>query len=234
MSNGVVLRTAKPEDLVRLADIADAAFRSDSHTQLKSIASKPGAISFRDGMYGALQVWFAQPKIDLVVAENQNTHEVVGWIAWSRRGFAGDLDLPLSEINDTDTRATGTRTTADLEAMTSASIASWATRLMPPGSGCRYIVATSVDPASQTSGIGSRLVRWGTDKADKETGVYCWVQSSMGGRGFFEKQGFEEVGRLEVDLDEYSQGLSPPRTLGSHTETWGRYVWTYMRRSGQA
>ncbi|KAL0565424.1 hypothetical protein V5O48_016598 [Marasmius crinis-equi] len=236
MSNSIVLRPAEREDIARLADIADAAFQSDAHTKLKALASKPSA--FRDGMYEALGIWRTHRKIDLIVAENQDNHELMGWVAWSRRGFPGDSDSSLPAITDEDSSTIERgKTIKDLEALTNASISSWSTRLMPPGSRCRYIVAISVDPASQSSGIGSRLVRWGTEKADGEPGVYCWVQSSMGGRPFFEKHGFAEVGRLELDLDEYSEGLRPSEgaeSAGGAGATWGKYIWTYMRRDAIA
>jgi GNAT superfamily N-acetyltransferase len=96
--------------------------------------------------------------------------------------------------------------------------------LVPEGTACRYIVMMSVAPAYQGLGVGSALLKWGTEKADAD-GVFCWVSSSMGGYLVFEKAGFVEVGRQALVLDHYAQGVKT-----AEGGEWGVYVWRWMRR----
>ncbi|KAK1992565.1 acetyltransferase [Colletotrichum falcatum] len=248
----VVLRLATRDDVPALASIADAAFRTDAHTQLKAVFR--GADDFAEGMAQALASWVDHPKVDVVVAEHPpGSGALVGWAGWSRRGFAGDTDRPLDDDDDNDDNGGqseeptvgswlggGGRTTgtiAELGGLTDASMEYWTRRLMPEGSRCRFLCSYVVHPDSQSRGVGSRLMRWGTDRADAEPGVYCWAQSSMGGRAAFERQGFREVGRLEADLDAFAEGITPGEDMEHVTgsrDSWGGYAWVYMRRDARA
>ncbi|CAJ2506491.1 Uu.00g006210.m01.CDS01 [Anthostomella pinea] len=55
----------------------------------------------------------------------------------------------------------------------------------------------AIDPEYQRRGVGVALVRWGTDKAD-ELGVEAVVESSVYGKGLYEKNGFVFVKDVEV------------------------------------
>ncbi|KAF6825956.1 GNAT family [Colletotrichum plurivorum] len=233
-SSGVTLRPATDSDVDTLASIADAAFATDTHTQLK--AAFHGESSFKDGMRQGLEGWLQSPKVDLIVAEVDG--KPVGWIGWARRGFAGDVDQPLSGPEEEPLAAAEElRTIKNLEELTNASMEYWVCRLMPPGCRCRIVVSCVVHPEYQGRGVGSRLLRWGTEKADSEEGVFCWVQSSMGAVAAYKKLGFREVGRLKANLDEYAEGKEPGETwehvTGSRT-SWGTYSWVYMRREAKA
>ena len=126
--------------------------------------------------------------------------------------------------NTKDTQAM--KSIKELEDRTNVSMISWQSILMPTGTKCLYIIAIAVLPSHQGRGIGRSLIQWGTKLAD-EKGVFCWVHSSNAGWRVFEKEGFGEVGRLEVDLDEYAEGL---RNEGREDGRWGFYVFRYMKR----
>ncbi|GKT39825.1 uncharacterized protein ColSpa_00006 [Colletotrichum spaethianum] len=223
----VALRLATQDDVAILASIADAAFLMDAHTQLK--AAFRGADNFTEGMKQALEIWVDHPKVDVVVAEDKKSGRLVGWVGWIRRGFVGDTDLPLDGPSEEPTAEThfaarGKRTIQDLEDLTNASMDYWVKRFTPKGSKCRSLCSYVVHPDFQSRGVGSRLMKWGTDKADAEPGVYCSVQSSMGGQAAFERQGFQEVGRLEADLDDFAEGKKPGEEYEHVTgskDSWG-------------
>jgi GNAT superfamily N-acetyltransferase len=116
----------------------------------------------------------------------------------------------------------------ELEATTNQAMNHFCDLLMPEGVQCRFIVGMSVAPGYQGQGVGQALMRWGTDQADQDQ-VYCWVSSSMGGWRAYAKAGFVEVGRLELCLDDYAQGVKWKQEDGSEKD-WGTYFWPYMRR----
>ena len=125
----------------------------------------------------------------------------------SKDSTLGDTDNPISR----------------LEALTDADRDAFISETMPPGKKCMYIASLIVHPRYQSRGVGSSLLQWGTTIAD-QVGVLCWVHSSEGARGMYVKGGFDEVKKLEVELDEYAP--RPPMEGGR----WGKYTFYYMVR----
>ena len=80
-----------------------------------------------------------------------------------------------------------------------------------------------MDPAAQGHGVGTALVRWVTDEADKQ-GICCWLQSSPVAHSLYLRKGFKEVGSLELDLSEFAPG-GKEGGWG-----WGVYKYRYMLR----
>ena len=64
--------------------------------------------------------------------------------------------------------------------------------------GMYYMNTLAVLPEYQRLGLGMRIMRSVLDSADEE-GRGCYVEASSKGLGRYEKCGFKEVGRLEVD-----------------------------------
>jgi GNAT superfamily N-acetyltransferase len=113
-----------------------------------------------------------------------------------------------------------------LDAMEDADMSHWQNILSPPGSKCIILTGLNVAPQHQRKGVGSALMKWVTDEADKH-GVYMWVHSSEGAYKVYLNSGFEVVGTLDVDLDAYSPGPPPGEGEGA---IWGHYVLRYMKR----
>ena len=114
-----------------------------------------------------------------------------------------------------------------LEEMTDADMKHWMETLMPPGTKCMFVVSLSVSPEFQGRGVGSGLLKWGTDTADK-FGVFIWVHSSESAWTTYAKHDFEVVGTLDVDLDAWAP-RPPPKEEGEGA-VWGHYVFRYMKR----
>ena len=113
-----------------------------------------------------------------------------------------------------------------LTSITDADMKRWQEILMPEGTQCMFIVGLSVAPEYRGLGVGTALMRWGTASADAD-GVFCWVHSSESAHSFYAKEGFETVGALEVDLDEFAPG---PSDEENGDGKWGHYVFRYMKR----
>lgn len=57
-------------------------------------------------------------------------------------------------------------------------------------------------PSHQGRGAGAKLVKWGTDLADKER-LQCYLESSPAGYPLFKKCDFEDVTEMEIELNKY-------------------------------
>lgn len=99
-------------------------------------------------------------------------------------------------------------------------------KLCPLNIKTMFIIGISVDPKVQGKGIGSMMLQWAGKKADEDK-VKIWVHSSEAGWPVFKKNGFEEVERLTVDLDEYA---TKKRIVDGKEEKWGSYTFRYMLR----
>jgi hypothetical protein len=114
---------------------------------------------------------------------------------------------------------------AQLEALTDADMNSFAEEIMPQGTKCLIVASLSVSPKFQKRGIGSALLKWGTDVVDAN-GVFAWVHSSEGAWKAYEKSGFKIVRTLDVDLDQYAPLPAPADRYDDGK--WGHYVFRYM------
>ncbi|KAF9173743.1 hypothetical protein BGX21_010228 [Mortierella sp. AD011] len=245
---------ATPTDIDAIAQIAGDAFQTDSHTLMKAIWK--GENNHQDGTRESLPDLLSNPKMDVIVARkgSDGTGEVIGSIIWVKIGYENQTpktdndsaEKPVPSTATTTTTAafppppppvpasspTSPLTISELEQTTNNAMTHYMKHLMPPGTKCRIIYGVNVAPAYQGQGVGSALLKWGTDKADQD-GVFCWVSSSMGAWPTYAKAGFVEVGRLELTLDDYAQGVkwNVKNDEGEETEQdWGVYIWRWMKR----
>ncbi|KAH8599123.1 hypothetical protein B0O99DRAFT_613068 [Bisporella sp. PMI_857] len=91
--------------------------------------------------------------------------------------------------------------------------------------GGKYLVlqALFTDPKCQGRGVGSKLVQQGVERADAGK-LPCWIHASPAGYGVYTLAGFQEVGKFDMDLDEYAPGRR------GVNRGWGRYTFRYMVR----
>jgi hypothetical protein len=231
------LQPVTEDDIPVLTEIFSASFKKDTNTQLKLVGKDPN--SQADGMAGGIRQWLCYPdRISVLKAVDNSTGTIMGWTGWGCRGYEASPAQPTPETvkeerpQVQDTEENKPKTIEDpverLEALTNADMTRWMAKIMPPGTKCRYLHSCVVHPSYQSRGVGLALIRWGTEKADKD-GVFCWVHSSDGGQFAFQKAGFEEIERLEVDLDEFA--TAPRKGVeGMEDGKWGKYVFRYMVR----
>ena len=196
---------------------------------------------------GEIARYMSSEKCVVLKAVDEATGTTVGWSCWGFRGFEATeiprLDPEQPKENDISKPFFKDETAAKseeeqeendkddivkrLEAMTDADMKHWMETLMPPGTKCMFVVSLSVAPKFQARGVGSALLKWGTDTADK-FGVFIWVHSSESAWTTYAKHGFEIVGILDVNLDEWAP-KPPPKEEGPGA-IWGHYVFRYMKR----
>ncbi|MCJ1224853.1 hypothetical protein MMC12_001499 [Toensbergia leucococca] len=251
-TNSFSLSPAAPSDIPILADIFSAAFATDRHTQLKSLGKDPNYQA--NMMSKGLSYWLQVPaRCTLLKATDNFGGKIVGWACWGFHGYEKKQATSVPEEKDVGAEAgmhENQKSKAEeaseshdahanqgnllpevdniqrLESITNLDMKRWEKILMPEGTKCMILVAIAVSPTYQSLGVGSTLIKWGTQKADID-GVFCWVHASEAGHKMFAKQGFNEVGNLVVDLDEFA---SLPREEMGGIIGWGHYTFRYMKR----
>lgn len=247
----LAIRHATYADIPALAQISGDSFENDRHTQMKGLGKKPY------NMYDVAQTniarWLSSKELVVLEAVNANTGNAVGWCCWGFRGFEpsetstlgleqqGESDISKPSVQDDTTESQQSEEETEeesgvnqkegdsvkkLEEMTDAEMKHWMERLMPPGSKCMFVATLSVSPEFHGRGVGSALLKWGTETADR-FGVFSWVHSSESAWTMYAKHGFDVVGTLDIDLDEWAPG--PPKEEGPGA-VWGHYVFRYMKR----
>lgn len=236
LPSNIILTRARASDIPAIDELSKLGFRADTHTQMKNVVNgvKEGDQTLDGGTAAYLRSLQENPRVDVIVARDKSSpsgEEAVGVATWGRRNYEKPVsemrgELPVWGPVPSQPPLPGQRpmTVTDLEGLTDRSIAEWQAYFCRDNVRCRFLIGLTVHPAHQGKGIGKALMRWGTDRCDEE-GVYCWVQSSMGGKGAYESAGFQQVGKLELDLDLFAGG-----TLRDDGGKWGIYVWPYMRR----
>lgn len=242
-------------DVPTLAKVSADSFLDDRHTQMKSQGAK--AYDHESSMKEHLPRQIESPNSVLLKAVDASSGKIAGWVSWGFRGFdteeitrirheleesalkyqsASSLEVKPATTEISDQRAGPEISTPknakvqELENLTSADLQSWMERFMPPGTKCMFVISLCVAPEWQSMGIGSSLLKWGTQKADI-AGVFIWVHSSEGAWKMYHKHGFEVVGSLCVDLDQYSSTGAVDQE--GKLERWGYYTFRYMRRLPQ-
>ena len=171
----------------------------------------------------------------------EGEREVVGWICWAFKTLAGprppptfsdnqspSIEAPISRAQEAGAKP---EKIIELEQLTNAAMGKHQAQLSPAGVPHLVLVAVAVEPLYQGLGIGTALVGYGIEFADGE-GVYSWVSASDTGAGWFGGKDFVEVGRLEVELDEYARRDDGSVTGNGEGEDglWGAYCWRWMKR----
>ncbi|RFU25109.1 hypothetical protein B7463_g11231, partial [Scytalidium lignicola] len=243
----ITIQPATYADIPALAQISGDSFEEDRHTQMKGQGKKP--YNMYEIALTNIAHYLSSEKCVVLKAVDDATGDAVGWSCWGFRGFEAakiptldprqpkenNLSKPFFKDEIAKPEVVGQDkeeevkedSVRQLEAMTDADMKQWMEKLMPPGTECMFVVSLSVAPKFQARGIGSRLLEWGTDMADKFR-VFIWVHSSESAWTTYAKHGFEIVGTLDVDLDAWAP--KPPPTEEGPGAIWGHYVFRYMKR----
>ncbi|KAK0125252.1 hypothetical protein ONS96_009106 [Cadophora gregata f. sp. sojae] len=248
---------APPSSIPTLAHISHAAFKTDTHTQLKELCKpspKPqsGTSSHAASMASALSSWKSSSKGKIVVLQavqeesedaNENREDTD-----ENRKAESEVEGEGEHVEEETEVAKPSPQILALETLTDNTMSFWASHFStpypsskPPASSSAppqppshlILIALTIHPLHQGQGLGAILINWGTRIADRH-GVFCWVSSSDGGYPVFEKAGFREVGRLAVDLNEFAIGVDgrrvPNPDSGKGKGGWGIYTWRWMKR----
>jgi hypothetical protein len=185
-------------------------------------------------------VWYSK-------VANADTGNIMGYCNWEFHGFAPEEmpvvkgRTPRQATTPPAVKADNLPQQGDSPHLTRSSVSrplstdfqAWIDEVMPaihppakPIIRCLFVIGLIVASEYQGRGVGSALVRWGTDLCDKH-GVFAWVHSSEPAWPMYAKSGFEVVRTLDVNLDEYAP--APPPIEEGPGAVWGHYVFRYMK-----
>jgi ribosomal protein S18 acetylase RimI-like enzyme len=240
--SGVSLVAATDSDVAALVAINAAAFKSDQFSALMLLDRDEKV--HQNLMTKSVGLWMSDATASLIQAVEADG-EIVGfscWIIKDDKKTKADSSLPAAESKSvsvappsrpqtesgdqqqqTDQQPNPTKTPAQvLGGLMRKDLTMYEEKHMQ---GTKYMIlqALSTSPACQGRGIGSKLVQWGTDRADAE-GLLCWIHASPASYRLYERAGFREVGRSDYDLDEWAPGGK------GGNRGWGRYTFRYMVR----
>lgn len=245
---GFRIEPVQQEDVPALAELAESAFEDDRHTNMKNLAKEP--FDMKSYTLSSMPGLLKRPICVIIKAVDEETGDIMGVCNWGFRGVkAADMpkvegriqppDEPPREPSPKPTpeevaaeekaAAAETDPVKRLERLTDKDMNDFMEKTMPPGTRCMFIIGLTVDPKYQGRGVGSALLKWGTNVCDK-MGLFAWVHSSAGAWKMYEKCGFEIVQTLKIDLDEYAP-CKPPNE--GPDAKWGEYVFRYMKYFGK-
>jgi GNAT superfamily N-acetyltransferase len=232
-------------DVNALAKIGADSFANDRHTLVKQLGKRP--LNLEESGKESLRLNLKSEKFVYQKAVDDATGEPIGLIGLYFRGVEpnripwtspGEPNLVVESAlqpgkNKRECSQHGpadeddTDVVSRLNALEDADLRRWSELLMPEGTKCIVLVAFSVTPEFQSRGVGSALLKWSTDVADR-LDVFMWVHSSEAAWKMYEKHGFETVGKFEVDLDDWAP--ASPSGAKEQNPIWGHYVCRYMKR----
>ncbi|KAJ6461327.1 hypothetical protein C8R45DRAFT_531867 [Mycena sanguinolenta] len=221
------------EDVPRFSEISTAAFTNDSNTLIKAQADglPMGTVEMSNDWW--IPLFDLPEKCTIIKAVDDETGKILGMCGWGKWNFDGSKP-PLAE-GEEDPRTEEYRPKPlpaehkpidVLKKISGDNMNEWQIKLNPYGGKNMYIFGISVDPVEQGKGVGKALLKFGTDMCDEHQ-CYAWVHSSMAGYPVFLKAGFKEIGKLELNLDNYAKGVKWMKD--GKEQDWGTYTFRYCK-----
>lgn len=251
----VAIKTLNYADISTCSKTVRAAFAIDPHTLIKQLGQRPYDMyamayeTFLKGLERKTQIY--------VKAIEKETGNIIGHASWVFRGLdqnlipfegprdekpsASEGELPTKSSDAVGNELENGKDTKEkssierLHALEDADIQDWVDNQIPKDKPCIFINGLIVSPEYQSRGVGSALLQYGNDIADK-LNLSIWVHSSHQAYEAYKKAGFEVVRVLDLDLDEYAP--RPPRedemVMEKGSGKWGKYIIRYMQRTPKA
>jgi GNAT superfamily N-acetyltransferase len=253
----ISLKPAVVADIPNLTAIGVATFKDDRHTIVKTLGKNP-----YDHGAGAIERYeddFASPKFICIKAVNESG-EIVGFAQfWCVGGVERSdvcekkwveiFDKNMQDVKSwkNDVQEKPKNSEADeatpkndpverLKAIESASMNKMQKILTPPGVRGLIFNGVSVSPDHQGLGIGTRLLKYVCEAADR-VGAYIWIHTSEEIQPLCTKLGFDVIEELPVNLDEFAPRKPTEdeerRMVKVKNGKWGVYTIRYMKREAR-
>lgn len=197
-NKGFKLESATLEDVEEIAQIAASASTSPRMTLEFGGCKREDFLDWnRKAIKAELAGCSNYPDDALALkVVDEESGRIAGFAVWGWTPKASEVvfqpkwDLPLPAGSNTVLRKRFIASIQELE------------KTHQPSGGYFELLDLVTSPVFQRRGIGSQLVKVGLDKADEES-KSCFLSGTPMGVPVYAKQGFEDVGRFEIPLEEY-------------------------------
>jgi GNAT superfamily N-acetyltransferase len=243
----IIIAYLEPSDLDEAYQISLDAFSQDAHTLFKM--HEKGSTNMQSEMLPKEEIrsYLSEERSKKVkVIKALAGDKIVGfsiWGLWNLDGQNKDVSVQRSEeltrqepakypgVKMSDpviaTQSSTGSALERLESITSGHMMQTLDRACQPTHPTIYCIGLHVDPQSQGLGVGTRMVRWATEFADsRNAAAWAHLSDSTAGIKACEKNGFQEVNTVTVDLDEYA--------TKDIKKSWGQYSHHCMYRPPHA
>ena len=191
-------QTTDPKDCTRLVDLEVTCF--DDSPLSRFCFSKPSdPVAARDSRANVYRDSLAREpqEFHLTRAVDNNSNVIIGMGLW--RFFTDDPAQRIDEPYNDNRWSDGT----NREAANAMFGGMWKKRQeLMKGRGYLYMKTLVVEPGWERRGVGKRILEWGLREAD-ERGLPCLISASPKGKGLYERLGWVEQTRVDIDEGDF-------------------------------
>lgn len=185
-------------------------------------------------VHNSLERMFKDPEVETWVVKAVNDDGTIqGWGIWSVREAdlgtrnSSPLLLGLGNMNTKELEACDGEQDIDIEDFPIVPglpryIHSYAQAILDDWLlGKKHLLLNGlfVSPKFQNRGIGTVILKWGNERADKE-GMPCFLQNP-GGRSLYKDLGWKNIGMSHIELRDWVRGGGADLGWGSYKITYG-------------
>ncbi|KAI9682770.1 MAG: hypothetical protein M1822_006260 [Bathelium mastoideum] len=218
-TTSVIIEAATLDDLSALATIHIAAFTNDPAVQI--MLTDPA--KHEESVIEMLKQQISNPSWFVMKAVDPGTGSVRGWASWLKSGYddteQGNVDQTPSSDDDNSPEDNQSK---DLRAYVAAQQQRHLGRLMS-GKKCLKLDSLFTHPHFQRQGVGTTLLRWGTDVAVGDH-VPCYLASTPSAYSVYCANGFQAREWIDIDLRNWGPGGK------DGYRGWGNYRFWYMEK----
>ena len=219
LSPSIAIEAAILDDVPTLARIHAAAFTNDPSIQIRL----PDPAQHVEKVIGMLTEQIPDLSWLVMKAVEPNTDSIRGWASWLRSGYQDTEEEEKAPYSvDNSSPALETESSDDLGSYMSAQQKRILGQLMS-GKKCLKLNSFFVDPHFQKKGIGTILLKWGSDLADNDH-VPCYLASTPSAYHVYCANAFTAREWLDIDLREWGPGGK------DGNRGWGNYRLWFMER----
>ena len=229
----VRLRHCTRSDVPELARMLSDAFMDDPMYDITQPGHRKHPEQYYRGMLSEIHMCFVSPGVQIIIAENPKTGEMMGSSIWSvenhkdlegawacNTSIMHHIERTLLQIESRYTEiflndTVDTKAISSLRAENRSNFTFLASRV--------ELMLTLTAPKYQGMGVGKKVLDWGLDAAEA-AGLPATVESSVVGERFYKRNGFTTIKRVVLKSRQDDSTVSLPVMIYESSQCRGRWL----------